>query len=133
MSSSKAIARALIAAATFIGLGGIAGANGYLFFHEHQLDSDAGTVYLGSVTDAAGKPLSGAQVSIDVMSFNQSLSFDTDASGRYRSNGLSGNIDPKQVKVSVIKPGYKLVKSVNMSRARKPGQPIEINFILAKR
>jgi hypothetical protein len=108
-------------------------ANGYLFFHDHALDSDAGTVYLGSVTDVAGKPLADAQVSIDVMAYNQSLTFDTDARGRYRSNGLEKDINPAQVKVSVLKQGYKLVKAVNMSRVRQPGRPIEINFILSKR
>ncbi|TZG27221.1 carboxypeptidase-like regulatory domain-containing protein [Sphingomonas montanisoli] len=130
--SLNQFSRVVMAIALAATASGAASANGYLFFHEHQHDSDTGTVYLGSVTDTAGKPLPGAQVSLDVMSFNQSLSFDTDARGRYRSNGLSNNIDPKQVKVSVIKPGYKLIKSVNMSRARKPGQPVEINFILAK-
>ncbi|CAN5478529.1 hypothetical protein BH10PSE12_BH10PSE12_34320 [soil metagenome] len=112
---------------------GQAGANGYLFFHDHALDEDAGTVYLGSVTDVSGKPLADAQVSLDVMSFNQSLTMDTDARGRYRSTGLEKAIKPSDVKVSVIKPGYKLVKSVNLSRVPVAGKPIEINFILAKR
>ncbi len=133
MSQRNSLGGLAAGLALSVGIHGTALANGYLFFHEHQLDSDSGTVYTGAVTDAAGKPLPGAQVSIDVMSYNQSLTFDTDTRGRYRSNGLSGNIAANQVKVSVLKPGYKLVRQVNMSRARKPGQPIEINFILAKR
>lgn len=116
-----------------LGAAGPAMANGYLFFHDHALDASNGTVYIGAVTDDTGKPLAGAQVSLDVMSYNQSLTMDTDARGRYRSNGLEKDVNPAQVKVTVLKAGYKLVRAVNMSRARKPGQPIETNFILARR
>jgi hypothetical protein len=108
-------------------------ANGYLFFHEHQLDEEDGTVYLGFVKDPSGKPLPGAQVSINVVPFNQSIVVSTDARGRYRSEGVSKKIDPRQVKVTVAKRGYQLVRAVNMSRAMKPGLPVEINFTLAAR
>jgi hypothetical protein len=133
MSQHRILCGLAVGLAMAAGVQGAASANGYLFFHEHQLDSDAGTVYTGAVTDMGGKPIPGVQVSIDVMSYNQSLTFDTDTRGRYRSNGLSANIPADQVKVTVLKPGYKLVRQVNLSRARKPGQPVEINFILAKR
>ena len=108
-------------------------ANGYLFFHEHQLDEAGGTVYLGLVKDVAGNVVPGAQVSINVLSNNQSLVVMTDARGRYRSNGVSKKIDPRQVRVSVVKPGYQLARTVNLTKVMKPGASVEINFILARR
>ena len=106
-------------------------ANGYLFFHEHQLDEQDGTIYLGLVKDAAGNPLPGAPVSINVMAFNQSIVVMTDARGRYRSNGVSKKIYPRQVKVAAAKRGYAQVKAINLTKAMKPGLPVEINFTLA--
>lgn len=123
----------VLAAATLLGCVGASPAlgNGYLFFHEHQFDEKEGTVYLGVVRDTAGKPVPGAQVSINIMSFSQAIVLATDALGRYRSTGVSKDIDPSEVKVAVVKRGYKPVKQVNLSRTAKPGAPVEINFTMA--
>ena len=130
--TSPTLAR-LAAMVLAIGLGTApALANGYLFFHEHQFDEQDGTVYLGVVKDAGGKPVPGAQVSINVLPYNQAIVIATDALGRYRSNGVSKEINPREVKVSVAKRGYRQVKQVNMSRSMKPGLPVEINFTLAR-
>lgn len=124
---------AVLGLTLWLGSAGAASANGYLFFHDHALEAKGGTVYVGLVSDDAGRPLAGAQVSLEVVAVNQSLTVDTDARGRYRFSALDGAIKPAQVRVTVLKPGYKLLRAVNMTRARTPDQPIETNFILARR
>lgn len=110
-----------------------AAANGYLFFHEHQLDEEGkgGTVYFGAVRDTSGKPIRNAQVEINVIEYNQAITLTTDVLGRYKSVGVAREIRPDQVRVSVIKPGYVKVREQNLSRVRRAGAPIEINFIMS--
>lgn len=127
------ILRAGLAAALLGASASSAVANGYLFFHDHALDESKGTVFTGSVTDERGQPITGAQVSLNVLAYNQSLTMDTDARGRYRSNGLDRKINPSQVKVTVLKQGYRVLRAVNMSRARQSGQPVVTDFVLIRR
>ncbi len=127
--------RALIGMLAIAGLAAPAGANGYLFFHEHQLDAQGkgGTIYFGAVRDTAGKPIRNAQVEINVIEYNQAITLTTDVLGRYKSVGVSREIRPDQVRVSVIKPGYVKVREQNLSRVKRAGAPIEINFIMTPR
>jgi hypothetical protein len=107
-------------------------ANGDLFFHEHKAGHKGGTTYLGQVNDDSGNPIRAAQVSL-LLPNKQTFFLKTDIRGRYRLTGVDKKLDARQVKVSVIKPGYKQLRVVNLTRNMKPGLPVEMNVILVRR
>lgn len=103
-------------------------ANGGLFFEEHN----DGTLYFGTVKDLEGKPIHGATILIAVAQRNRVFSTSTDWRGRFRSTDVGLDLKPALVDVSVKKEGYKLVKKTAPSGNQKPGDPMEINFMLKR-
>jgi len=107
-------------------------ANGAVFFDEegeHEVP-DGGTVYFGSVKDERGRAVVGAVVEIKVKGEDGEYATRTNPLGRYVNFRVRNYIDPKDVEVKVVMPGYEMVSATNRSRLKVQGADQEINFVL---
>jgi hypothetical protein len=103
-------------------------ANGPGFFddEEHEIK---GALYFGSIKDERGRTLEGALVRIAVKDGGEFV-YKTGPFGRYKTDFVGLDVDPRQVDVSVSKDGYTLLTRDRRTRTMRAGAPVEINFVL---
>ena len=110
-------------------------ANGADFFPQFAQDQagsgSAKTLYFGYVRDQAGKGVANADVVIAMEDQSAEYTATTDVLGVYRSTEVPAAIDPSQVNVVILAPaGYALASRIERSGGAKPGNPVEVDFVL---
>ena len=110
-------------------------ANGGDFFEElnaswGQQNTDDGVPYFGFVRDSKGKTIPNASITATTAR-GSSFVVQADNMGHYRIPGFSKSVDPKLVRITCSKTGYRLVSRDRRVLRGAPNGPIETNCILA--
>ena len=110
-------------------------ANGGDFFEElnaswGQQNTDDGVPYFGFVRDSKGKTIPNASITATTAR-GSSFVVQADTMGHYRIPGFSKSVDPKLVRITCSKTGYRLVSRDRRVLRGAPNGPIETNCILA--
>ena len=106
----------------------LAWANGPGFFDDEDREIQ-GTIYFGSIKDERGRTLEGAVVRIAIKDGGEFV-YKTGPFGRYKTDFVGLDVDPRLVDVSVTKDGYAVATKDRRTRTVKAGVPVEINFVL---
>ena len=88
--------------------------------------------FFGFVRDAGGNAVVDAKVTANFTTRKIKLIARSDATGAYMISKLGDNTDPKTVIIACDKDGYRFDKLVPRNIDPKPGQPDEVDCILAK-
>ncbi len=114
-------------------------ANGDQFFEAQEIPGKPEYVIFGTVKDEQGQYLEGAEVTIRVLEPFLSYTQETNFLGHYRTldvgravEGLGYRLDPSQIKVVVIYPGYHEVRRLYRGRGRQASGAIELNILMVK-
>jgi hypothetical protein len=117
---------------------GAASANGDLFFEAQETPGNPEYVVFGNVKDDKGNYLDGATVRVTVSKPDLSYTAQVGILGRYRTldvgkaiQSLGYDIDPSLIKVTMIYPGYHVVRSISRARHGQRKGAIEIDFVMA--
>src|SRR5262245_46757411 len=102
-------------------------ANGAGFFDDEDREV-RGTIYFGSIKTDRGKSLEGATVRIKVQGADDEFVYKTGPFGRYKTDFVGLDVDPKIVEVTVTMAGYDLSTKDRRTKSLKPGIPVETNF-----
>jgi hypothetical protein len=88
--------------------------------------------FFGFVRDSRGNAVVDAKVTADFTTRKIKLIARSDATGAYSITKLGDSTDPQTVTITCLKDGYRFDKVLPRNIDPKPGQPDEVDCILAK-
>ena len=134
MRFRSTLAKILACLVLGLAVSGVAWANGEEFFEA----DDAGQMvlyYFGHVKDGKGKVLDNLVITVSAKNVGMNFPFRNDAPGHFRSpdvgkaiKGLGKTVEPAQVEITVVKAGYKLVKTTKTPN--KLGNAVQVEIVM---
>lgn len=121
-----------------LGIAGLALANGDEFFQPTS-GAKVDLVYFGQIKDTEGHALEKALVTLYAKGPRLTLPFMNDVAGHYRSpdigaaiKDLGEKVDPGNIEIVCVVPGYKQVKPASRAVPRKNQGAVEVDFVMEK-